>query len=51
LGSFGWRTVVTRGLQIQQQKMQDEESRRLTLLSNIMRAKHDTAKNSISNIR
>jgi hypothetical protein len=33
-----------------QQKMQDE-SRRFTLLSNIMKTKHDTAKNSISNIR
>ncbi len=29
----------------------DEESRRFTLLSNIMKTKHDTAKNSISNIR
>jgi hypothetical protein len=33
-----------------QQKMQDE-SRRFTLLSNIMKTKHDTAKNSISNVR
>ena len=33
-----------------QQKMQDE-SRRFTLISNIMKTKHDTAKNSISNIR
>jgi hypothetical protein len=33
-----------------QQKMQDE-NRRFTLLSNIMKTKHDTAKNSISNIR
>ena len=33
-----------------QQKMQDE-SRRFTLLSNIMKTKQDTAKNSISNIR
>ncbi len=36
-------------LQLQQQ-MQDE-SRRFTLLSNIMKTKHDTVKNSISNIR
>ncbi len=36
-------------LQLQQQ-MQDE-SRRFTLVSNIMKTKHDTAKNSISNIR
>jgi hypothetical protein len=36
-------------LQIQQQ-MQDE-SRRFTLMSTIMKTKHDTAKNSISNIR
>jgi seryl-tRNA synthetase len=33
-----------------QQKMQDE-SRRFTLISNIMKTKHDTVKNSISNIR
>lgn len=33
-----------------QQKMQDE-SRRFTLLSNVMKTKHDTVKNSISNIR
>ncbi len=33
-----------------QEKMQDE-SRRFTLLSNIMKTKHDTAKNSISNVR
>jgi hypothetical protein len=33
-----------------QQQMQDE-SRRFTLLSNIMKTKHDTAKNSISNLR
>jgi hypothetical protein len=33
-----------------QQKMQDE-SRRFTLLSNIMKTRHDTAKNSISNVR
>jgi methyl-accepting chemotaxis protein len=33
-----------------QQKMQDE-SRRFTLLSNIMKTKHDSAKNSISNVR
>jgi hypothetical protein len=33
-----------------QQKMQDE-SRRFTLLSNIMKTKHDTAKNSVGNIR
>ncbi len=33
-----------------QQRMQDE-SRRFSLLSNIMKTKHDTAKNSISNIR
>jgi hypothetical protein len=33
-----------------QQKMQDE-SRRFTLLSNVMKTKHDTAKNSISNVR
>ena len=33
-----------------QQKMQDE-NRRFTLISNIMKTKHDTAKNSISNIR
>ena len=33
-----------------QQQMQDE-NRRLTLISNIMRNKHDTAKNSISNVR
>ncbi len=33
-----------------QQKIQDE-SRRLAMLSNIMKTKHDTAKNSISNIR
>ena len=29
----------------------EEESRRFTLVSNIMKTKHDTAKNSISNIR
>ena len=28
-----------------------DESRRFTLLSNIMKTKHDTAKNSISNVR
>ena len=33
-----------------QQQMQDE-SRQFTLLSNIMKTKHDTAKNSISNLR
>ncbi len=33
-----------------QQKMQDE-NRRFSVLSNIMKTKHDTAKNSISNIR
>ncbi len=33
-----------------QQQMQDE-SRRFTLLSNIIKTKHDTAKNSISNVR
>lgn len=33
-----------------QQQMQDE-NRRFTLLSNIMKTKHDTAKNSIDNIR
>ena len=33
-----------------QQRMQ-EENRRFTLLSNIMKTKHDTAKNSIRNIR
>lgn len=33
-----------------QQKMQTE-SRQFTLLSNIMKTKHDTAKNSISNVR
>lgn len=33
-----------------QQKMQDE-NRRFTLLSNIMKTKHDTAKSSIQNIR
>lgn len=33
-----------------QQNMQDE-SRRFTLISNIMKTKHDTAKNSISNVR
>ncbi len=33
-----------------QQQMQDE-SRRFTMLSNIMKTKHDTAKNSISNLR
>jgi len=33
-----------------QQQMQDE-SRRFSLLSNIMKDKHDTAKNSISNLR
>jgi len=33
-----------------QQQMQDE-SRRFSLLSNIMKTKHDTAKNSISNLR
>jgi hypothetical protein len=33
-----------------QQQMQDE-SRRFTLVSNIMKTKHDTAKNSISNLR
>ena len=36
-------------LQLQQQ-MQDE-NRRFSLLSNIMKEKHDTAKNSISNLR
>jgi hypothetical protein len=36
-------------LQLQQQ-MQDE-SRRFSLLSNIMKTKHDTAKNSMSNLR
>jgi hypothetical protein len=33
-----------------QQHMQDE-NRRFTLLSNIMKTKHDTAENSISNVR
>ncbi len=33
-----------------QQKMQDE-NRQFTMLSNVMKTKHDTAKNSISNIR
>ncbi len=33
-----------------QQKMQDE-SRRFSVISNIMKTKHDTAKNSISNVR
>ena len=33
-----------------QNKMQDE-SRRFTLLSNIMKTKHDTAKNAINNVR
>lgn len=33
-----------------QTKMQDE-SRRFTLVSNVMKTKHDTVKNSISNIR
>ena len=33
-----------------QQKMQDE-SRRFSLLSNIMKTKHDTAKNAINNVR
>lgn len=33
-----------------QQKMQ-EENRKFTLLSNVMKTKHDTAKNSIQNIR
>ena len=33
-----------------QERMQDE-SRRFSLLSNIMKTKHDTAKNSISNLR
>ncbi len=33
-----------------QQHMQDE-SRRFSLLSNIMKEKHDTAKNSIGNLR
>jgi hypothetical protein len=33
-----------------QQSMQDE-NRRFTLLSNIMKTKHDTAENSISNVR
>ena len=36
-------------LQLQQQMQ--EENRRFTLLSNIMKTKHDTAKNSIRNIR
>lgn len=33
-----------------QQAMQDEQ-RRFTLLCNLMKTKHDTAKNSISNLR
>jgi hypothetical protein len=33
-----------------QQAMQDE-NRRFTLVSNIMKTKHDTAKNAINNIR
>jgi hypothetical protein len=33
-----------------QQKMQDE-SRRFTLLLNVMKTKHDAVKNSISNVR
>jgi hypothetical protein len=33
-----------------QQSMQDE-SRRFTCISNVMKTKHDTAKNSISNVR
>ena len=33
-----------------QQQMQDE-NRRFTMISNIMKTKHDTAKNSINNIR
>lgn len=33
-----------------QERMQNE-SRRFTLLSNVLKTKHDTAKNSISNLR
>jgi len=33
-----------------QQKMQSD-NRRFTLLSNIMKIKHDTAKNAINNVR
>jgi hypothetical protein len=33
-----------------QQRMQDE-NRRYSCLSNIMKTKHDSAKNSISNVR
>jgi hypothetical protein len=33
-----------------QQKMQDE-SRRYTMISNVIKTKHDTAKNAISNVR
>jgi len=33
------------------QKQMQDESRRFTLISNIMKNKHDTAKNSINNLR
>lgn len=33
-----------------QQEMQDE-NRRFTLISNVMKTKHDTAKNAINNVR
>jgi hypothetical protein len=33
------------------QKQMQDENRRFTLLSNIMKTKHDTAKNAINNIR
>jgi chromosome segregation ATPase len=36
---------------LQLQKAMQDESRRFTLLSNVMKTKHDTAKNSISNVR
>ena len=36
-------------LQLQQKMQQD--NRQFTMLSNIMKTKHDTAKNAISNVR
>jgi len=38
-------------MQLQIGQSIDEESRRFTLVSNVLKTRHDTAKNSINNIR
>jgi hypothetical protein len=44
------QTRFDRQFQALQQVMQDE-SRRVTALSHVMKTRHDTAKNAISNVR